>query len=374
MSAINDASKRLGRRPALDGVRGIAVLLVIGIHLGLLDGGYVGVDIFLALSGFLITTLVYEEWERTGNVSLRRFYGRRARRLLPALVLLLVGFAVVTVTLNPFNGLWPLGRLTAATLLFINNWVTALAPRHGHVLGALMPTWTLGEEAQFYLLWPLVLALLLRRSTRSAAVLVLLALAIISLLAGGELARHLYSSYNAYTSPLDRGAELLFGCIAAITWREGLVPAALGRRLTGWILAGGIVFVLLEGGSADRDWYLSAGVLAALLIVNLLSDDGAAGGAPQRSLARLLGSPPLRYIGRISYGIYLYHLPIYYLLWTYVPGRSPYFYAPIVLALAFCGAAVSWRLIESPIVGWTRARRPLVPGSAATTTASAVAR
>lgn len=334
------------------------MLLVIALHVGLVAGGYVGVDIFFALSGFLITTLLYEEWERTGAISIRRFYERRARRLMPALVLLVAVFTLVIVVLNPFSGLWPLGRLIASTLLFANNWVTALGHGHGQPLGALVPTWTLAQEAQFYLLWPLALWILLRLRVGPVAVLGLLMLAILGLLAAFPYVRHVYPDYNGYTSPLDRGAELLLGCAVAILWRNRRLPALLRWRITGWLLVGGLLLVIAEARTPDRWAYLSAALLAVLLVVNLLAsvERGAAGdhaGAhsrgPDRLLARAFSCRPLRQTGKLSYGLYLYHLPIYYLLWEYVPGRSPFFYAPIVFTASFLAAGASWHLIESPI-------------------------
>ena len=203
-------------------------MLVVGIHVGLLAAGYLGVDVFLPLSGFLITALVYEEWERTGGISLLRFYERRVRRFVPSLVLLLAAYALVMIVLDPFHRQWSTGRLLATTALFVNNWVTTLASRHGAVLGPLSPTWTLAQEGQFYLLWPPVLLGLLRLRLRPRIVLVLLAVAIVALLSADPLAERLYAGYNAYTSPLDRSAELLFGCAAAIVWRERLVPVPFG--------------------------------------------------------------------------------------------------------------------------------------------------
>ncbi len=358
---------RLGRRPALDGLRGLAVMVVIGVHLGLVAGGYVGVDVFFALSGFLITALLYEEWDRTGTIELRRFYKRRARRLLPALLALLAGFAIVMLVLHPFAGLWPLGRLIASTLLAANNWVTALVPRHGQVLGALMPTWTLSQEVQFYLLWPFALWWLLRRRARPRAILAMLALAMLVLLGAGAPVSHAYPAYNSYTSPFDRGAELLLGAAAAIVWREGLVPAPLRWPAAGWIAAGALVYTLCVAATPDRAWYLTSAVLGAIVIVNMLGEARRADDAGEHSptvrtpglLERLIGAPPLRYTGKISYGIYLYHLPLYYLLWTYVRGRSPYFYAPILMATSFALATASWYLIEAPIVNRKRRRQPM---------------
>jgi peptidoglycan/LPS O-acetylase OafA/YrhL len=354
------AAERLGRRPVLDGLRGLGVLLVICLHVGLLARGYIGVDIFFALSGFLITTLLYEEWEHTGAISLRRFYERRARRLLPALWLVVAAFIAVVLAVNPFTGLWPLGRLVATTLLFANNWVTALAPAHGQVLGPLVPTWTLAQEVQFYIAWPLALLILLRFGARPRVVLGLLALAVATLFASVPLVRHAYPAYNPYTSPLDRGAELLLGAAAAISWRTHLMPAVLRSTAAGWVCAGGLVAVLVAAAPVPEQWTcLSAAALAALLIPNLLGRRTAScRGRPSPRprwpdgglLTGLLGSRPLCATGKISYGLYLYHLPIYYVLWHYLPGRSPFFYAPLVFAASFAAAAVSWRVIEHRVI------------------------
>jgi peptidoglycan/LPS O-acetylase OafA/YrhL len=340
-------------------------MLVIGIHVGLLAAGYIGVDVFLPLSGFLITALVYEEWERTGGISLRHFYERRLRRLLPALVLLLVAYAVVMLGLDPFHGQWSTGRLVVTTLLFVNNLVTTLAPRHGAVLGPLAPTWTLAQEAQFYLLWPPVLLGLLRLRLPPRTVLALLAVAIVALLVAEPVAEHLYPAYNAYTSPLDRSAELLFGCAGAIVWRERLLPVPLGWRITGWTLVAGLALIVATEQPSVPAWYLIAGALSTLLVVNLLSvpDSGCGAGSPsgQRStawslLGRLLAWPPLAYTGRISYGIYLFHVPIYYLVWTFVPLHPAFLYGPVIFALSYGSAALSWTLVESPILHRPRPR------------------
>jgi peptidoglycan/LPS O-acetylase OafA/YrhL len=360
------APVRLGRRLALDGLRGIAVLVVIELHLGLVAGGYVGVDVFFALSGFLITVLLYEEWDRTGQISLRRFCRRRVRRLLPAVLLLVAGFTAVMLVLHPFSGLWPLGRLIAVTLLAANNWVTALVPSHGRVLGALVPTWTLAQEVQFYLLWPLALCVLLRRRTRPGAIVAMLGVAMLVLLGAGVLVRHAYPAYNSYTSPFDRGAELLLGCATAIVWRERRVPAPLRWPVVGWFAAGALVYVLFMAATPGRVWYLTSALLAAVVIVNVLTGpalppEGASGRWRMGSLLkRLLGARPLPYVGKISYGIYLYHLPIYYLLWTYTPGRSPYFYALIVLPTSCAAAAMSWHFVEAPILRRNRPRKLVV--------------
>src|SRR5439155_514072 len=163
-------------------------------------------------------SLLCDEWERTGRISLRRFYGRRARRLLPALVMVVAAFAVVMVALHPFPNVWPVGRLIVSTLLFANNWVTAFG--HQHALGPLAPTW-------------------------------------------------------------------------------------LGSRWTGRACLGGLALLLFADPELTRRWvYLGAALLTAPLIVCvLLREDGA--------LARALSARALCYTGRISYGLYLCHLPIH---------------------------------------------------------------
>jgi peptidoglycan/LPS O-acetylase OafA/YrhL len=357
----------------LDGLRAVAVVLVIGIHVGLLAAGYIGVDVFLPLSGFLITALLYEEWDRTGEISLRRFYERRVRRLLPALLLLLGGYALVMIVLDPFHGQWPTGKLIATTLMLVNNWATTLGPRHGAALGALSPTWTLAQEGQFYLLWPPVLLMLLRWHLRPRTVLALLVVTMLALLVADPIAQHAYAHYNAYTSPFNRSAELLLGVAAAIVWREHLVPSPLRWSITGWILVGGLAFVVASAKPSIPTWYMVAAALSAMLILNLLSQHEPTSDSHPRRLApaavrslltRALSSRPLTYTGKISYGIYLFHVPIFYLVWTYAPVGPTYLYLPIVFGLSFIAAAASWELVESPILRRARPRRRLIPSAA----------
>jgi peptidoglycan/LPS O-acetylase OafA/YrhL len=307
----------------------------------------------------LITALLYEEWERHGTLSLRRFYARRARRLLPALTMLVAAFAVLSPLVHTFRASMPKGTLAGSTLLFANNWMATVSPAHGRALGPLAPTWSVAQEAQFYLIWPLVLAILLRWRRRTPFVLGVLGVSILVLVAAVPLVRHAYPAYGAYTSPLDRTAELLLGSAAAILWRERLLPALLGRPITGWLAFAGLAFVLAQGTKPQRTTYLIAAVLTTLLIISLLTGAQAASisDRPPRRFARRAGgalsaalsSTPLRFTGRISYGIYLYHLPIYYLLLNYAPGRSHYLYGVVVLAASLLAAACSWKLLESPI-------------------------
>ncbi|HTX45637.1 MAG TPA: acyltransferase [Solirubrobacteraceae bacterium] len=345
--------QRLGRRPALDGLRGIAILLVMLQHTGLLQNGYVGVDVFFGLSGFLITTLLYEEWERSGGISFRAFYERRARRLLPALLLLLAAFVFLAVVFDPFVG-WSTPHRVATTLLFANNWVTTLGNQHG--LGALSPTWSLAQEEQFYIFWPALLWVMLRAGLRPAVVVAVLALAILALLEAVPHVEHALPAYNAYFSPLDRSAELLFGCAGAVLWRNRYVPWPLKWRVTEWVLVAAIAFLLFDHSMPLRWIYLGCAALSVPLIVALLS-------ATDGLIARVLRCPPLAYLGRISYSLYLCNLMIHNLATHYLPGRSIYFYAAITFAVSIPAAAVSWHVLESRVLGRkaqkTRRRRSL---------------
>src|SRR5882672_8926270 len=149
---------RLGYRPSLDGVRAIAILAVLACHCEWLQSGYLGVDVFFALSGFLITSLLLEEYTATGTITLRWFYARRALRLLPALLgLLVVGTSVILFTVPAEYG--PLALHEAAAVLFyVANWAWLI----GLPLGLYGHTWSLAIEEQFYMLWPLALLGLLR--------------------------------------------------------------------------------------------------------------------------------------------------------------------------------------------------------------------
>ena len=178
--AGEQASFELGHRRALDGLRGVAVLAVLGFHGGVpfMRGGFLGVDVFFVLSGFLITSLLYEEWRRTGAIRLRAFYMRRVLRLLPALILLLLALTIYAIWLP-----WPDQRARlraeiAFTLLYVANW--ALAFRLVPDLGFLAHAWSLAIEEQFYLVWPLALLLLLRSGVRLPRVIALVMLAIVA--------------------------------------------------------------------------------------------------------------------------------------------------------------------------------------------------
>jgi peptidoglycan/LPS O-acetylase OafA/YrhL len=317
----------------------------MAFHAGLLPNGYVGVDIFFPLSGFLITCLLCEEWERTGSISFGNFCARRARRLLPALLIVVALFAAVLISLEPFPSLRPVGRPVATTLLFVNNWVGLLG--HAGWLGGLTATWSLAEEAQFYLVWPVLLWLLLRLRIPSQWLVGLLGLAIASLLLADP---HLWQGpgHDHYFSPLTRAAELLLGCAVAIAWRSGRLVGLLSARRTGLAATAGLGAlvglgsVAAQPNSYPKPVYFAVAICAALLIANVVVGE-------KSFPAPLLSAAPLRYVGRISYCLYLCHGPIDVLTYHYL-GGPVLLRAAISVPLSFAVAALSWRFVESRVL------------------------
>lgn len=305
---------RLGYRPALDGLRALAVLLVVGNHAGLpgfgIWSGQVGVTIFFVISGYLITGLLIARDE-----SLMRFWQRRAIRLLPALFFMLAIVTPVVVALGD------LGVLRDALMgaLYVGNWQLAF----GGKLGELNHLWTLGIEEQFYLLWPIVLIALRPR----ARWLIAIALGICA-------ARFVVPADAAYYSTFGRADGLLFGAALSLS----------GLRLPRWSALAGLG-VVIGIGLAQPDvptmgtWGLAAASLAGILLVGSLAY------APTLGFGRLLP----RQIGRVSYGLYIWDYPLVAIL------------GPLIGTFgAFAMAVVSYRYVEAPLL-----RRPhLHDGSA----------
>jgi peptidoglycan/LPS O-acetylase OafA/YrhL len=355
----------------LDGLRGIAILLVMLMHTQLLPNGYVGVDVFFGLSGFLITALLLEEWEKRGSISLKRFYARRARRLLPALAVILIACVLVNAVLYTLAGA-PLGEKLLTTALFVNNWMVTLT--HAR-LGSLTPTWSLAQEEQFYLLWPVLLLVMLRLRFDARAIGAALALMILGLLYAEPHVLPGLTSHMAYYAPFDRASELMFGALGAVVWHWRLIPSPsawagraprlrLAVRLierhshapVGWALVLAFVWLMFNQTLPVRTIYLGAAAISVPLIINLLA-------APESIVSRMIACTPLRWIGRISYSLYLYHLLVRNVLYHYEPDEPVYFSALITFAASITLAALSWYLLESRVLELRglRRRRSVAP-------------
>jgi len=319
--------------PALDGLRAIAVLLVIATHTAhpLLGIGWVGVDVFFVLSGFLISRLLLTEIQETGTIRLGPFYGRRAARLYPALLLTLMLVALLALTdLNESSEITAL-RAVIAGVYLSDLWVWG-----GGDLGPLTHTWSLAVEEQFYLLWPL---LLLVQRTRARAGLVIAA-------GAASLAAMLWPHWPTgqidhsavYFAPWARAWELLLGCGLAMSWPT--VERA-ARPWAAWAGCAAAAAVL-----ATAPLFPVASAWQALLVgVSTVAVIWASG---TRSLpVRVLAARPLRWIGDRSYGLYLYHYPAFWVAGQFALRRS--MVAVVAMAIALPVAYLSYRFVEVPI-------------------------
>jgi peptidoglycan/LPS O-acetylase OafA/YrhL len=354
----------------------VAVLLVLLYHLKLhvlghrlVSGGYFGVDVFFVLSGFLITTLLVEEWQRDGGVSLRAFYARRALRLFPALGVLLLAMLSYAWWLrvahpSQHRASADLVRAVIATATYSANWVNALHLFNDGLAG-LGTTWSLALEEQFYLLWPLALLLTLRvaRTPRQA-----LAVVMLGVLGATALRARLYVDgdpwYRIYFASDTRADSLLIGCALALVATAGLLPSgARARRLlvaASWVALG--VLVALTTRLQDPNTlgrlqlvvYSLAGVGTAVVLARLLV-------APLGPLGAALRVEPLRWIGRLSYGLYLWHLPI--IVYLHLDPVPQELRPAVQVGVTFVVVMFSYYLVEQRCLR-LKTRFSRAPGSA----------
>lgn len=292
----------------LDGIRGVAVLAVLFQHLtyGQFPGGFLGVELFFVLSGYLITFLLIAEKKGTGStISLRRFYARRALRLLPALVLTLILVAILT-AFRPLNHVVALPWAELAVIGYVANWVSF---PDGASLGYLGHVWSLSIEEQFYALWPLVLVAVPLRSIRErwlgylcagGAVVATIGTAVVYvwLRPPGEA-----MSYATFTHV----PAILLGCLLATPAKNLTIGSRLSSPQVAVAAAFGLLALMFVARKDAAYMYLGGycltGILAALLIANVASN-------PTSWISRLFSLRALRAVGKVSYGLYLYHLPV----------------------------------------------------------------
>jgi len=339
---------RLGRRPGLDVVRGIAILLVMVSHLrhGWRSEGSIGVSIFFVLSGFLITALLLQERRDRERVDFKEFYVRRARRLLPAMAVMI---AVVSAVKAAIGVPW-WGSLVAVST-YVGNWAYISGVRMTWV----QHTWSLAIEEQFYLVWPVVLVLALRlvRPFRLLPALAVLTLA--STVVRWALYLHGASYLRVYEGTDTRADALLAGCAVAVLAHSGVRLPRIGPLVAGLALAAALAVGL---DAADVVHHvvgptvgLPLGVV--LLLAGLSARSDVASRRPGSRSGAVSGmTRVVAWFGRRSYGLYLWSVP--------VALSAPYFFPGIglggklLLAVVSVGIAeLSWRLVEAPVLGRT---------------------
>ncbi len=343
---------RLGYRRWLDGLRGAAILFVLAFHFQLLRGGSLGVDIFFVLSGFLITTLLVEEKQRTGSIRLPLFYGRRFLRLFPALAVLLAAFAVHTLITSPPEKLGDRWQELIVAGLYLTN-CPDLTGTNFTLLGH---TWSLSVEEQFYLIWPALLCLLFRFQASRRHIVTFVAVGIVAscalrlglhrqhLIFGGES----IDTNRLYNGLDTRADALLAGCLASLLITWNYLPTA-GRFIT-WLkpasvlAAVGLAYALYRWDMGSAQYYdgmfTVVAICSATVLIRLVL-------APSRWALAILEWRPLVAVGQVSYGLYLFHQPIIWVVKDIDAWPMP---VRVVVALTATIAMtlLSYFLVERP--------------------------
>jgi len=388
--------------PGLDGMRALAVIAVMVYHANpaWLSGGFLGVEVFFVISGYLITLLLMSEWERTDGISLTGFWARRARRLLPALFLML--FLLLTYSwIFKWDTLGKLRGDLLSSVFYVTNWYQIWVGQGYAATNDFVPLrhlWSLAVEEQFYLVWPIVMLLTLRRTgtrrlARVAAVLVAIALAItiatallyqrgrigecsVTPEAYWTLGERCIDKANAlYLSTITRSSGLLLGAAFAMVWRPVAIMRGPLRRANRALDVVGVVglvvlallnwqlhFLTAEG--ADP-WLFRGGFLwtsiATLMVIAAVTHR-------RTMVSRGLSIRPLLWVGTRSYGLYLFHWPIYQIIREVAGNVLTLTEFVIAIAITIVITELSYTFVETPIRrrelgirwrSWTRSLDPL---------------
>jgi peptidoglycan/LPS O-acetylase OafA/YrhL len=335
-------SPRLGYRPGLDGLRAVAVLLVLVFHVAQPHrfAGFIGVDVFFTLSGFLITTILVREIDRTRAIAFGRFYIRRFLRLYPALIVMLIvwtpAFTWIVPSATP--AIAAKDALVAATYTS-NIYMTW----RGTWLGPFTHTWSLALEEQYYLIWPVVLLLVLRRTRRETLAVICFAAALVAAI----LTVHDFR-YGAATYPLQ-STSLGLLCGSALALAAGMRPVRAMRGAAG--ASTGVALLVLELVAFSLTTAVPSGVYVVVSVVAssfLVASNGI--GSGDHWVGRLLTLRWLRDLGRISYGVYLWHYPVTLAAERGLASWTPIERFPLVAVISIGVAAVSFRYVESPFL------------------------
>jgi len=363
-------------RPDIEGLRAVAVLAVLAFHarIPLLQGGFIGVDVFFVISGYLITGLLVRELRSAGRIDLRRFYARRARRLLPAALVVIAVTLLASWFLLPTIDFPDVARDGAAAALYVSNYRFALVATDYFAAQSapspLLHYWSLGVEEQFYLFWPLLLLMVARvwslRRLWAVALAVAVASFALSLWITGVDAPWAFYSLPTRAWQLALGALAALGVLAIPARWPSLVASAVSALGLALIVAGVLLIKPATPFPGVAALLPAAG--AALVIV---------GGERHRGpVGRALATPVPRWFGRISYSLYLWHWPVIVIALTMGPELS-LADRVLLLALTFVLSLFTYLALENPIRrnGWlmANAARALVPALLLTGTGVAAA-
>ncbi|QQS42020.1 MAG: acyltransferase [Acidobacteriota bacterium] len=338
---------KLGYQPSLDGLRGIAILAVMAFngHLLFMEGGFLGVDVFFVLSGFLITSILLQGYSETSRFDFKNFYVRRALRLLPALLALIVFVVAFALVFESGDRLSNTVTGVIYTLFYVANW--AQVPPFPPGIGPLSHAWSLSVEEQFYIVWPLLLFLLLRLRSRVVLIAAVVAMILASSIASVLMWNAGVPYLRMYFGSDVRAHELLIGCLAALMLYWGVFSDKEKLKTAFQILAplslAGILFsffaVSHQTGFVYNGGFALVSLATAVLILGLVL-------YPSK-LSRVFEFGPLVWIGQISYGLYLWHFPVIEGTRKFFEGSMP----PVLLSTAGVlmsvgVAAVSYYLLE----------------------------
>ena len=350
------SSNRLSYITGLDGIRAVAVMAVLLYHANApwALGGFLGVETFFVLSGFLITSLLWMEWQSTGGLSLKNFWLRRARRLLPAVWMLLAILPILAIFIAR-DALPRLKEDIPAALLYITNWVYIVREvPYFEAFGRpplLQQLWSLAVEEQFYLLWPLILLFLLRKGgpSRFGVLTVTSVMIAMSSVWMAVLYNPNADPLRVYYGTDTRAAGFLVGALLAMIWSPSQAsPTANRWALEGLGWSGLIALVILYNQLNEFQPYLYRGGILVTAIASSLVIMGSS--VSTTLLSKLLETRPLRWIGSRSYSIYLWHWPIFMLTRPGFDTQLPELLVRLgQVAMTFGLAELSYRWIESPV-------------------------
>jgi peptidoglycan/LPS O-acetylase OafA/YrhL len=381
---------------ALDGLRAVALLIIMGYHFGVgwLQGGFFSLDIFYVLSGYLITGLLVSEYRKRSAIKLSAFWLRRARRLLPALLIVLVAVTLL-VRFVSAPGLYIDFRMSALSALFYfsNWWQIAASSNYFVATGAVSPlthTWSLAVEEQFYLVWPLVvLAVMTLSRTFVRGIRVLLVVSVVGALASAlEMALLYHPTANTtrlYFGTDTHAQSILIGSVLACALtmiqmrrgNEGMAPtarSAVGRFLLVTFglagFAGTLVLTYTLVGTSAIDYrggFMLSALSAAAIIAGAVC-------VPTGVIARVLSLRALVWLGTISYGAYLWHYPVFIYVNADQTGLDGLWLMALRFACTFALAALSYYLVERPVMYGTfwRSLKAITPSIALTVATVAV--